>query len=87
MPDDVLPGAASVTVRAPQGSSLVDWIDRNLPFVFNIPTVVFLVALVAFPVGIVIVTSFSDWQQITNQEAKAVGIVNYITVWSDERWL
>ena len=65
----------------------VDWIDRNLPLVFNIPTVVFLVGLVAFPVGLVIVTSFSDWQLITNQDASAVGLENYIKVWTDERWL
>lgn len=68
------------------GTDFTDWIDRNLPFVFNIPTVVFLTALVAFPVGIVIVTSFSDWQLITNQNAKSVWFDNYINVWSDERW-
>ena len=68
------------------GTDFIDWIDRNLPIVFNIPTVVFLLALVAVPVAIVIVTSFSDWQLITNQNAKSVGFDNYINVWSDERW-
>ena len=78
----------------------------------------------AFPVGLVIVTSFSDWLRpatptdgrrrrlrdhqpgsarlgstgtcrwfsispsgITNQDASAVGLENYIKVWTDERWL
>lgn len=79
--------AAAVTVNGGRAGALFDWIDRNLPFVFNIPTVVFLVGLIAFPVGLVIVTSFSDWQLITNQEASAVGLENYIKVWTDERWL
>ncbi len=79
--------AAAVTVNGGRAGVLFDWIDRNLPFVFNIPTVVFLVGLIAFPVGLVIVTSFSNWQLITNQEASAVGLENYIKVWTDERWL
>ncbi|MGI9421932.1 MAG: carbohydrate ABC transporter permease, partial [Hyphomicrobiaceae bacterium] len=67
--------------------SIGEWIDRNLPFVFNIPTVVFLFGLVAFPVALVILTSFSDWQLITNQDPSLVGFENYIKVWTDERWL
>jgi multiple sugar transport system permease protein len=87
MPEDGL-RAATVSPEAEPaiGTDLSAWIDRNLPFVFNIPTVFFLVALVAFPVGIVIYTSFTDWQLITNQESKGVWFSNYINVWSDERW-
>ena len=73
-------GARSLT-------SITNWVDRNLPFVFNIPTVVFLFGLVAFPVALVILTSFSDWQLITNQDPSLVGLENYIKVWGDERWL
>jgi multiple sugar transport system permease protein len=69
------------------GSRLLDWIDRNMPVVFNIPTVLFLAGLVAFPVVLVILTSFTDWQLISNQEAQFVGLDNYISVWQDERWL
>ena len=79
--------AAAVTVNGGRAGALFDWIDRNLPIVFNIPTVVFLAGLIAFPVGLVIVTSFSNWQLITNQEATAVGLENYIKVWTDERGL
>ena len=67
--------------------SISDWVDRNLPFVFNVPTVLFLFGLVAFPVALVILTSFSNWQLITNQEPSLVGFENYLKVWGDERWL
>jgi multiple sugar transport system permease protein len=87
MPDDGLQSATVSAGEASQnGFDLSAWIDRNLPFVFNIPTVVFLAALVAFPVGIVIYTSFTDWQLITNQESKGVWFANYLSVWSDVRW-
>jgi multiple sugar transport system permease protein len=87
MPDEGLRTATVSAGKAPQnGSDLSAWIDRNLPVVFNIPTVFFLTALVAFPVGIVIYTSFTDWQLITNQESKGVWFDNYLSVWSDDRW-
>ena len=87
MPDDGLQAATVSTGEASKkGIDLSAWVDRNLTFVFNIPTVVFLAALVAFPVGIVIYTSFTDWQLITNQESKGVWFANYFSVWSDARW-
>ena len=87
MPDNGLQTqTAGAVPDKKSGSNLTDWVDRNLTVVFNAPTVFFLLALVAFPVGIVVYTSFGDWQLITNQEAKSVGFDNYIKVWSDPRW-
>ena len=82
MPDDGLQAATVSTGEASKkGFDLSAWVDRNLTFVFNIPTVVFLAALVAFPVGIVIYTSFTDWQLITNQESKGVWFANYFQIY------
>ncbi|MCP5149747.1 MAG: sugar ABC transporter permease [Ectothiorhodospiraceae bacterium] len=74
-------------LRRTAGGSLIDWVDRNLAFVFNVPTVVFLVALVAVPVCLVVLTSFTDWQLVMKPEYDFVGIENYLSMWGDGRWL
>ena len=66
---------------------ILQWVDSNMPIVFNIPTVIFLAGLVAFPAVLVVWTSFTDWQLITKQEAGFVGISNYLEIWGEERWL
>jgi len=63
------------------------WVDRNMAVVFNIPTAAFLLGLIAFPVFLVLWTSLTDWQLITKQKAEFVGLANYISVWTEERWL
>ncbi|MGI9336726.1 MAG: carbohydrate ABC transporter permease, partial [Gammaproteobacteria bacterium] len=69
------------------GSRVTNFVDRNIPVLFNIPTGLFLFGLVVFPVLIVIATSFTDWQLVTKPDAEFVGLDNYIEPWSDERWL
>lgn len=64
-----------------------NFIDRNIPILFNIPTAIFLFGLVFAPVAIVIATSFTDWQLITKPDPDFVGLKNYIEPWSDERWV
>jgi len=66
---------------------LLAWIDRNMAVVFNIPTVLFLLALIAFPVVLVLWTSLTDWQLITQNKTQFVGLANYLSIWKEERWL
>lgn len=66
---------------------LVNWIDRNIAIVFNIPTVLLLGGLVAFPVALVLYTSLTDWFLYTPAERQFVGLRNYVQVWQDARWL
>ena len=63
------------------------WLDRNIPFIFNLPTILFLFGLVTFPVCLVIITSFTDWQLINKPDADFVGFHNFLIAWSDERWI
>ncbi|MCZ6872345.1 MAG: sugar ABC transporter permease [bacterium] len=83
--------ATTLVERAARPIPLKDralrWLDLNLAIVFNLPTVGFLLALIAFPVGLVLWTSLTDWQLITNQSPRFVGLTNYIDMWSEERWL
>ena len=68
-------------------SRLINWLDLNMPIVFNIPTTLFLFGLVAVPISLVVITSFTDWQLITKPEPDFVGFDNYIAPWTEERWL
>ena len=69
------------------GGRLSGFVDRNIPVLFNVPTALFLFGLVIVPVALIITTSFTDWQLITKPDPDFVGFTNYITPWSDERWL
>jgi multiple sugar transport system permease protein len=64
-----------------------NWVDRNVPIVFNIPTVLLLGGLVAFPVGLVLYTSLTDWFLYTPEKRRFIGLANYVALWRDPRWL
>ena len=69
----------------PRGG-VTDWIDRRLALVFSLPTGVFLLGLVAFPVALVLWTSLTDWYLYTPEQRRFVGLRNYVTLWADPRW-
>jgi multiple sugar transport system permease protein len=66
--------------------SLSGWVDRHIAILFSLPTSVFLLGLVAFPVGLVLWTSLTDWYLYTPERRRFVGLVNYVTLWADPRW-
>jgi multiple sugar transport system permease protein len=63
------------------------FLDRYMAVLFNLPTIIFLFGLVFVPVLIIISMSFTDWQLITKPDPDFVGFANFITPWSDERWI
>lgn len=65
---------------------LSDWVNRRVPVLFSLPTVVFLLGLVVFPVGLVLWTSLTDWYLYTPERRRFVGLANYVTLWADPRW-
>lgn len=67
-------------------ASLAGWVDRHIAFLFSLPTEILLLGLVAFPVGLVLWTSLTDWYLYTPERRQFVGLVNYITLWADPRW-
>ena len=73
--------------RESLGWRVLEWLDLQMPIVFNIPTVVFLFGLVAVPIALVLATSFTDWQLVTKPDPDFVGFENYVKPWSDERWI
>ena len=85
--EDHLLADADRTLPPVRTGPIMAFVDRHMPIVFNIPTVLFLFGLVLVPVAIVIGTSFTDWQLITKPDPDFVGIDNYISPWRDDRWL
>ena len=55
--------------RAASGR-LADFVDRNIPILFNVPTGLFLFGLVFVPILLILATSFTDWQLITERDFK-----------------
>jgi multiple sugar transport system permease protein len=67
--------------------SLAAWADRRLPLLFNLPSLLLLGGLVAFPVVVVLYTSLTNWFLYTPAKRQFVGLANYTAAWTDPRWL
>lgn len=67
--------------------AVLDWIDRRLAVIFNIPTVAVLVGLVLIPAAMVVYTSLTDWHLYRSDQRAFVGLDNYIAAFQEERWI
>jgi multiple sugar transport system permease protein len=63
-----------------------DWIERNVRHIFILPSVIFVVVMVAFPLGYTLVISLRDWNLTTYAAQRWIGIQNYLTLFSDARF-
>lgn len=63
-----------------------DWIERNVRHIFILPAVIFVVVMVAFPLGYTLVISLRDWNLTTYAAQRWIGIQNYLTLFSDARF-
>ncbi len=63
-----------------------DWMERNIRYEFTLPAVIFVVVMVAFPLGYTLVISFRDWNLTTYAQQKWIGIQNYLTLFADARF-
>jgi multiple sugar transport system permease protein len=80
--------AARAPARRPRvRTRIADWADRNLPIVFNLPTVLLLAGLVVFPVLVVLYTSTTNWYLYTPAKRHFIGLANYVIAWRDPRWV
>lgn len=53
------------------------WMDRNIRMVFLLPSVIFVVVMVVFPIGYNLVLSFTKWSMSSVEAPKVVGLANY----------
>ena len=62
------------------------WLDRKLNYVFTIPTILFVLGMVLFPIIYTFVLSFHSWRMSANIPCKFVGLDNYVELFSDSRF-
>lgn len=62
------------------------WLDRKLNYVFTLPTILFVLGMVLFPIIYTLVLSFHSWRMSANIPWKFVGLENYVDLFSDSRF-
>jgi multiple sugar transport system permease protein len=63
-----------------------DWFERNIRTVFILPAILFVVVMVAFPLGYTFVISLRDWNLTTYAPVRWIGFGNYLTLFVDARF-
>ena len=69
--------------RTTVATRTVDWIDAHLKWILIAPSVVFIAALIAFPIGYTVFLSMTDSAGATSRPFEFVGLQNYITWLTD----
>ncbi len=62
------------------------WADRNLKYIFTVPTIIFVLGMVLFPILYTLVLSFHSWRMSANIPWKWVGFQNYINMFTSSRF-
>ena len=62
------------------------WVDKRLKWFFTVPTIIFVLAMVLFPIIYTLVLSFHSWRMSANIPWEYVGLQNYIDLFSDSRF-
>jgi len=67
-------------------AKLGKWLDKHLHYVFTVPTVLFVLGMVLFPILYTFVLSLNDWRGSNQQPWKFQGLKNYIELFSNTRF-
>lgn len=62
------------------------WLDQRLHYVFTIPTILFVLGMVLFPIIYTFVLSFHSWRLSANIPWEFVGLQNYVKLFSESRF-
>ena len=62
------------------------WVDKRLKWFFTVPTIIFVLAMVLFPIIYTLVLSFHSWRMSANIPWEYVGLQNYIDLFSYSRF-
>lgn len=63
------------------------WLDRNFKWVYTAPAVIFILLMMVYPLLYTANMSFHEWNMSRNSKPEWVGLENYISLLSDERFL
>ena len=63
------------------------WLDKRLNYIFTVPTIIFVLGMVLFPIIYTFALSFHSWRMSANIPWDFIGLDNYIDLFSDSRFL
>ncbi|GKU76604.1 carbohydrate ABC transporter permease [Paenibacillus sp. L3-i20] len=63
-----------------------NWFDRNLKWIYTLPAVLFVLLMMVFPILYTVRISFFEWSMSATSPPKWVGLANYITLLTEERF-
>jgi multiple sugar transport system permease protein len=67
--------------RAP---TLIDWLNRHMKVLFVLPALLFVLAMMVFPIGYTVWLSFTTWNGSANASPNWVGADNYSTLLTND---
>ena len=62
------------------------WLDKRLYYVFTVPTIIFVLGMVLFPIIYTFVLSFHSWRMSANIPWEFIGLENYASLFGDTRF-
>lgn len=62
------------------------WVDKHVKWIFTMPTILFVLLCVTYPILYTLQLSFCDWGMSANIPKKFIGIQNYVEIFSDSRF-
>lgn len=62
---------------------ILKWLDKNLKWVFTLPTIIFVIFMIGFPIVYTFRLSFFDSTMSATQPDTFVGLQNYISMFTD----
>ena len=58
------------------------WLDKRLNYIFTVPTIIFVLGMVLFPIIYTFALSFHSWRMSANIPWEFIGLDNYIDLFS-----
>lgn len=68
-------------------SKVAKWMDRKLNYVFTVPTILFVLGMVLFPIIYTFILSFHSWRLSANIPWEFVGADNYMNLFGESRFI
>ncbi|AJY75084.1 carbohydrate ABC transporter permease [Paenibacillus beijingensis] len=65
---------------------MLAWIDKHLKYIFTVPTIIFVLLMIIYPIGYTLQLSFFEWSMSNTVPKTWVGLSNYIFFFKDERF-
>src|SRR6476661_3431178 len=67
---------------ARRNGTFVEWLSRHMKLLFILPSLIFVLAMMVFPIGYTVWLSFNEWNGSATKSPQGVGLSNYTNLLS-----